>query len=125
MTETKTFRLGLVICIVATACGNPPGQNDKNQTCTCLEYPFPAECASVCKLSEAVVQSVNQNSIVVKVPGPNSAQPPEERTIPISAMQPGQIQDLRPGSKVQVLSKVENGKPVIKSLHLVGKPPSR
>jgi len=125
VTETRTFRLGLVICIVVTGCGKPTTQKDKNETCTCIEYPFPAECASQCKLSEAVVQSVNQNTIVVRVPGPNSPQPWEERTIPISAMQPGQIQDLRPGSKVQVLSKVEDRKAVIKSLHLVGKPPLR
>lgn len=106
MRETRTFSLGLVICILVIACTHQPFQKNKNETCTCIEYPFSAGCASVCKLSEAVVQSVNQNNIVVKVPGPNSAQPSEERTIPISALQPRQIQDLRPGSSIQVLSRL-------------------
>jgi hypothetical protein len=72
----------------------------------------------VCKLTEYVVQSVNQNSVVVKTGGANGAL--EEQTIPLSSLPPQQVRGLKPGVRVQVFSK--NGKPVAKSLHLMNEP---
>lgn len=118
MTIRRTAPLALLVCGLVTACGRHASKSDTNQACTCAVYPFPRECMSVCKLTEYVVQSVNQKNVVVKQERSSSAQALEERTIPISSLPPKQIQDLKPGSHVQVLSKVENGQPVIRSLQI-------
>ena len=129
MTRKPTLPLGLLIfCVPISACnrdGSHENNNLANQTCTCTVYPFPAECTSVCKLTEYVVKSVNQNSVVVRTAGTNGASALEERTIPLSSLPPQEIQGFKPGSRVQVLTKIENGKPVAKSLHLMSEPASK
>lgn len=130
--------LALLICIPISACNGCDGtkannnqsnnnqtindQTTNNQKCTCTEYPFTANCTSVCKLTEYVVQSVNHDSVVVRTAEANGV---DERTIPLSSLPQQQIQGLKPGSRVQVLSKVENGKPVEKSFRLMTGPASK
>lgn len=120
----RTAPLASLACVLVTSCAKPKPV-DTSKTCTCAVYPFAQQCTSVCKLTEYVVQSVNQKNIVAKAAQPGGAHAPEERTIPISNLSPKQVQGLEPGARLQVLSKVENGQSVIMSLHLANKPASK
>lgn len=112
MNEKGIALLALLACLVAGACSGHTAQAVKNQPCTCAVYPFPPECSSSCRLTEYVVQSVNQNSVVAKTAAPGRVQAMEELRIPINDLH--QTEGLKPGSRIQVLSKLENGQWVTK-----------
>lgn len=123
MRQIDALRLGLAaLLLLFEACSScnsnhPAGPGNPSAECECLEYPFPKACESKCGMKEFIVKGVDEQSNTAKVAPLN--QPSQEQTIPLSALQTGQIRALQAGSHIQVLYKKTGGsQPVIKPLRL-------
>lgn len=57
----------------------------KTVACDCTSYPFPSGCDSQCGFTDAVVESVGNDSVTVKVPA-SQGQAAELKTIPLAAL---------------------------------------
>ncbi len=109
---------------IDTGCGSNPASSDippkkqpVSQTCDCTEYPFKAACDSVCGVTSAVVESVNADSVTVKVPAKGGNQAFVERVIPAGQLKAGQVEALKPGSHVLLTFRnSESGEPAIRSI---------
>lgn len=110
------FRLGLAACTLSlVACSspsgptpgphssNPPGGTTGQAECACVEYPFPKECETKCGMTEFIVKQINSHNNTVEVT--TVQQPSESRTIPLSSLNASQVQELKAGSRIQVLFK--------------------
>ena len=106
MRRSQGLLAGLqAVAILLTGCGKQETQ------CECIVFPFPVGCDSKCGVTHATVESVQKDSITVRLEHLNGA-PAETRTIPRADLKLPEAETIQPGAKVLLTFSKETPKSI-------------
>jgi len=93
----------LPIALVLAGCGT------REVSCDCTEWPFTAACDPQCGVTSAVVQSVQKDSVTLKLTPAGKA--PEFKTVPLATLKLKTLP--KPGEEVRLTYQKSKNEPLL------------
>jgi len=97
--------------------------------CDCSTFPPKQGCDTTCGIATGIVESVTSDSVTIKVPviqtapansvpnyGPAESAAIQRGTFAVSGVDPAQLANIKPGSRVAFTFQQEQGRQVLKSI---------